>query len=152
MLCIRLYQKHIRKLNFQNTQLDSQSGMLFKTLYTEPDLEIYYINLNKTSIGDKGLEFVLDAIKKAPNNDVRVMRCNSCNLTSLSTVKLEHVLKRKKGALPKIKLQVLTLRNNQLGNMGIENISVFLRLNNTIKYLDLSFTGIDDAGLEIISE
>ena len=66
-------------------------------------------------------------------------------------IRLEHVLKRKKLTLPVIKLQVLTLRNNKIGNIGAETIGSFLKTNNTLKYLDLSFNLFEDGALESIS-
>mmetsp|Transcript_38424 Transcript_38424/g.44034 ORF Transcript_38424/g.44034 Transcript_38424/m.44034 type:complete len:119 (-) Transcript_38424:1916-2272(-) len=67
-------------------------------------------------------------------------------------IRLEFILKRKKGRLPIIKLQVLTLRNNKIGTLGAETIGSFMKSNNTIKYLDLSFNQFDDNACESISE
>jgi Ran GTPase-activating protein (RanGAP) involved in mRNA processing and transport len=61
-------------------------------------------------------------------------------------------MKMKKGRLPSIKLQILTLRENGIAKMGIENISLILKNNHTLKYLDLAFNNLDDICLEILSE
>ena len=36
--------------------------------------------------------------------------------------------------------------------MGVENIVSFLKNNNTLKYLDISFNSLEDKALEILSE
>ena len=121
-------------------------------MFLESDLQVYHLNLNENKFEDIGFQHVLEAIKNSPSNDIRVIRCNSNNLTSISSIRLAHLLKRSKGRLPIIKLQILTLRDNNLGDMGIETISTFLRKNNTIKYLDLAFNNLGDSALESISE
>lgn len=146
-----MFQPHIKKLSFQSCNLNKDSGLCFKFLFKE-QIDIYHLNLNDNNLLDEGLQHILDALKKCPQNDVRVIRCNNNKLTSLCTVRLAHILKRKKGRLPPIKLQLLTMRDNQIGNMGVENISSFLKTNNTIKYLDLSFCSLHDKSLEILSE
>ena len=48
--------------------------------------------------------------------------------------------------LPKVKLWVLTLQENKIGDIGIEYICSFLKSNKTLEYLDISNTGFSYKG------
>ena len=122
-------------------------------MFGEENENMYYILINNLpSKGDDNFESVITTIKKWKHNNVRVIRWNNNELTAKSMIRLEHVLKTKKGNLPSIKVQVLTLRNNKIGTIGAETISSFLKTNNTLKYLDLSFNLFGDKALESISQ
>lgn len=132
--------------------MDKNAGVMFKYLFLEPKLQVYHLNFNDNQLCDQGFESILEAIKNSASNNIRVIRANSNQLTSLCTIRLAHILKRKKGRLPPIKIQILTLRNNNLGNLGVETISTFLKQNNTIKYLDLAFNNLENNALQAISD
>lgn len=97
---------------------------------------MYHLNLNNNDLGDEGVGHLLSALKKCEANDIRILRLNFNSLTSIFSVKLLSILQRKRGRLPPVKLQVLTLKGNLIGKMGMENISSALKNNNTLKYLD----------------
>ena len=42
--------------------------------------------------------------------------------------------------------------HNAIGNIGCETLASFIRKNDTLKYLDLSFNHLGDRGLFAISE
>lgn len=51
---------------------------------------------------------------------------------------------------PYCKIKHLKLDNNNIGNKGIENLSIGLRANNCLTKLSLKYCGIDNEGVQYV--
>ena len=49
-------------------------------------------------------------------------------------------------------LQVLKMSHNTIGNIGCETLIGFIKKNQTLKYIDISFNDISDRGLLAVAE
>jgi Leucine-rich repeat (LRR) protein len=94
----------------------------------------------------------MSGIKNNPKGDMRILKLSNNELSITAAIRLAHVLKNRISTLPPVNLQVLSMRNNAIGNIGCETLIGFLKKNQTLKYLDISFNQIGDRGLLAVAE
>ena len=81
------------------------------------------------------------------------MRICGNQVTAQCGIRISHILKhRKNEALSLVNLKIITLSNNNIGNIGLESFSNFLKNNTVLKYLDVSYNNIQDRGLILFTE
>lgn len=91
-------------------------------------------------------------IKHNPKGDMRILRLSNNNLSITAAIRLAHILKKRSPTLPPVNLQVLKMSHNNIGNIGAETLIGFLKKNETLKYLDLSFNQVGDRGLLAVAD
>jgi len=75
------------------------------------------------------------------------MKAGGTSLSVQGGIRVLSFIRETKFTYSYINLKVLSLENNQIGNMGLETIASSLVKNRTLTYLDLSFNTIQDGGL-----
>jgi hypothetical protein len=123
--------------------------------------------LNNTSLGDKGLNYMLDAVnqlikeeldsddcpRRDPTHQVHGAVTEACwGGVGAAKTKLEDFMTDRHAALSHSQLQMLEIQRNDIcfSKETVENLNYILRYGNLI-LLDISFNNLGDSGAEKLS-
>lgn len=78
-------------------------------------------------------------LKNNPKGDLKILKLADNKLSITAAIRLAHMLKKRSEKLPPVNLQVLKLSHNGISNIGCETLVGYLKQNDTLRLLDLSF-------------
>ncbi len=103
------------------------------------------LNLRQNQLGDQGVLCLMNALKSNHTISELDLTCNQVG--PLGAQAIAEVL-----TLPNTSLKLLFLGENQLGDDGMETISMALKENTSVTYLDLQTNNISFIGAEALDE
>jgi Ran GTPase-activating protein (RanGAP) involved in mRNA processing and transport len=120
--------------------------------------------LNNTSLGDKGLNFMLDAVNQLIKEEIQSVERRSSERShgcvpdfcwegvGVAKTKLEDFMTNQRVSLSHSQLQILEIQRNDISfsKETVENLNYILRYGNLI-ILDISFNNLGDVGTEKLS-
>ena len=107
-------------------------------------LPIKLLDLSYKQIGDKGVEFLLQALER--NSSLTELNLSDNQIGNKGIKFLSQALERNRG------LKKLNLRDNQIGDKGIKYLSQALERNSSLTELHLSNNQIGNIGVKLLSE
>lgn len=72
--CIELHQDHVKRLVFENCELDNNKAVLFRDILQNPNKPILMCNFERNMLGDQGLDHIVQALKNNPKGDMRILK------------------------------------------------------------------------------
>ncbi|CDW85255.1 ankyrin unc44 [Stylonychia lemnae] len=150
--CIELHQDKVKRLVFENCEMNPEKAKVFKGLLGNELKSIISCNFDNNTLGDQGLDHIVQAMKNNPKGDMRILRISKNKLSIQAAIRLSHVLKKRPNNLQPLNLQILKMSYNEIGNIGTETLASFIKKNGTLKYLDVSFNQIGDRGLYSLAD
>ena len=122
--------------------LGTESTTVLQLLIASPENRLVELDFSHNPIKDEGVVNILKAFKSNPNDNIQVIKLENCFMGSQGAVTFSAYLRQTNFTNSLVPVQVLSLRRNFIGNVGLETLCFTLKTNSHLRYLDLSNNNI----------
>lgn len=143
-------QNNVKGIRLNNLDLSPDIIPVIQFLVNSKEKRIIEVTITNNDLKDEGAYNLLQSSKKESLHYIKIIRLENCNLSSQGGVYISGFLKEASYIQSFMKLQYLSLKQNNIGNTGFETLFFALRGNTSLQYLDLSYNKVSDIGLHVV--
>ena len=141
---------NLKGIRLSNLDLTSDIILVLQFLINSKNNRIVEITINHNDLKDEGAFTLLGLSRLESINTVRIIKLDDCRISSQGSIYLSGFLREAPFLQNNMKLQMLSLEDNNIGKSGFDTIFFSLRTNTTLKYLNLSKNKASDIDLGIV--
>ncbi len=140
--CLIANNKKLKRIRLKNMGLTTESTTVLQLIIASPENQLIELDFSQNVIKDEGVVNVLKAFKSNPNDNIQIIKLEYCYMASQGAVTFSTYLRETNFTSSLVPVQVLSLRGNYIGNVGLETLCFSLKTNTHLRYLDLSSNNI----------
>jgi len=148
---VLVHKNNIRGVRLNDLDLMPDSIPILQFLINNKDKKIMEVSLMNNHLKDEGSYRLLQFSKLDASFALKIIRLDRCGITSQGGIYISSLLKEAaylQGS--SLKLQILTLSGNSIGNSAVQTLLFALRTNTSLQYLDLSNNKVRDLPLTVV--